>query len=379
MCPGPWTVNMSGEKVKTSPLRQRARRGEPFMNDTNNNESHTFLNDIISILSILKATGLITIYRVISTYELGPPTILRYIYTVITHIILHTVTAYNLYNLFTSGSTQIFYSYRETDNINYWIEILLCMITNITTVLICAKNYKAFLKILNDILKVDEEIDRKYSVNIANHCGFSILFILFIVGMQVYIIVLKITGIAETLNVATYFLIGFYSFQNGLSSIFIVYTSVLLRLITVRFEFLNSIINGYTYKEQNGKIKQRIRRLDNVQTQGIILSHPPPMDNFPEESLFSFRMYNKLLRLYKAINECCSLILVVYMGYAFYSITTTTYNLFVQITQRDMSSNVLQICFALLILHVAMLALLSRCSGQATDQVYFYITYMLYE
>ncbi|XP_065358267.1 gustatory and pheromone receptor 32a [Calliphora vicina] len=368
MCPGPWMVNMSGEKVKSSPVRQRPRN-PAFMNDPNNNESNTFLNDIPSILFILKATGLLPIYRMISNYELGPPNGIRRVYSMIAHALVHSMTIYNLYNLFSDGSTQLFYSYRETDNINYWIDILLCIVTYTTTVFICSKNSKSFLKILNDILKVDEEISRKSSVNIVNNCGFAVKFIILIVIFQCYIIILKILGINEPLTVPSYILIGFYSLQNGLSSIFIVFASILLRIVTVRFEYLNSVINGYTYREQKGKVRQRIRRLDNIRSPGSIPSQPPPMENFPDDSLFAFRMYNKLLRLYKAINESCSLILVVYMGYAFYSITTTTYNLFVQITtQRDMSINVLQICFVLLFLHTTMLALLSRCSGQATDQ-----------
>ncbi|KAM7351963.1 gustatory receptor 32a isoform 2-T2 [Cochliomyia hominivorax] len=361
---------MSGNKAKTSPIRQRARRANnSFLNDTNNNDSITFLNDITSILLILKATGLLSIYQTISDYELGPPRTLQRIYFIVSHVIVHAITIYNLYNLFSVDSTQLFYSNRETDNINYWIEILLCIVTYTTTVIMCSKNSKLFLNILNDILRVDEEIKRKISINVPNNCGFAVKFIILIVIFQWYIIILKIMDISAPLTAASYFLIGFYSLQNGLSSIFIVFASILLRLITVRFEYLNSIITGYTYRKQQDKAKQRIRLLDRTRQQGNIKPKTPPMENFPGDCLFAFRMYNKLFRLYKAINEGCSLILVIHMGYAFYSITTTTYNLFVQITtQLDMSINVLQICFALLIVHIAMLALLSRCAGQATNQ-----------
>ncbi|XP_013118265.1 gustatory and pheromone receptor 32a [Stomoxys calcitrans] len=154
---------------------------------------------------------------------------------------------------------------------------------------------------------------------------------------------------------------------NTLSSIFIVYASIMLRLLSVRFAYLNSLLTGYTYKEQQ-KPRQRLRTRA-ANNMRLAAPPAPAMANFPDDSLFTFRMYNKLLRLYKLVNDNCSLILVVYMGYAFYSITTTTYNLFVQITtQQGMSPYVLQICFALLVVHTAMLALLSRCSGEATDQ-----------
>lgn len=372
MSPGPLSINMNKEKVTTTTLQQRPTRRTftEFINQLNNNKTNTFLNDITIILFILKLTGLLTYYETVSTYELRYPNMLRRIYTFVAHTLVHVMTIYNIYNLFSNGSTQLFYSYRETDNINYWIEILLCIITYTTTIFICSKNSKSFLKILNDILKVDEEISRRFSVSVVNNCGFAIKFVILIVLFQCYIVILKIQGINEPLTVSSYVLIGFYSIQNGLSSIFIVYASILLRIIAVRFAYLNTIIQSYTYKELQGKMGERIQRIGKIHRRDNLLSSAPSMENFPGDSLFVFRMYNKLLRLFKVINDSCSLILVVYMGYAFYSITTTTYNLFVQITtQRDMSFNVLQICFALLFLHTAMLALLSQCSGDATSQV----------
>ncbi|XP_005186853.2 gustatory and pheromone receptor 32a [Musca domestica] len=365
MCPGPLSVSMKGSKIKQSPTLQR-ENDEIVLDDSmgSSPKSKTFLNDITSILVILKATGLMPLYVTLTAYELGPPKILNRIYSIAIHFMVHAMTIFNMYMLFTGGSNQLFYSYRETDNINYWIEILLCIVTYTTTVVVCSKNSKAFLKILNETLKVDEEIQQQFSATIVNDCGFAVKFIILILIFQWYIVLLKILLINEPLTVTSYVIISVYSIQNALSSIFIVYSSILLRLLSVRFAYLNSIINGYTYKEQQKT--RRFRTRIPTKDQATL---PPPMSSFPEDSLFAFRMYNKLLRLYKSVNESCSLILVVYMGYSFYSITTTTYNLFVQITtQLEMSLNILQICFALLFSHTAMLALLSRCSGEATDQ-----------
>lgn len=365
MCPGPINVNMSGEKMRSSPVRQR--QPDTIDLDDTTEKTKTFLKDITSIVFILKATGLLPLFQSLSRYELGAPGTVHRLYSIFIHFLVHAATIFNLYNLFSGGSTQLFYSYRETDNINYWIEIFLCIVTYTTTVMICSKNAKTSLKILNDILKVDEEINRQFAAVIENNCGFAVKFIIVIFIFQWYIVVLKILLIDEPLTVTSYILIGVYSIQNALSSIFIVYASILLRLLAVRFSFLNSIINGYTYKEQQRTTHRFRTRLPN---NGQIPAPPPPMVNFPDDSLFAFRMYNKLLRLYKSVNDSCSLILVVYMGYSFYSITTTTYNLFVQITtQQGMSTYILQICFTLLFVHTVMLALLSRCSGEATDQV----------
>ncbi|XP_075150867.1 gustatory receptor 32a [Haematobia irritans] len=353
--------------MKSSP-NQQERLDTIEQNDPpSNDKSETFLNDISSILIILKATGLLPLYDKISKYELGPPTIVYRLYSTIVHVLVHAMTIFNLYNLFSGGSQQLFSSYRETDNINYWIEIFLCIVSYTTTVFICSRNSKSFLKLLNDTLKVDDDINRQFSANITNNCGFAVLFIFLIVAFQGYIVILKILLIDEPLTITSYIIISVYSLQNALSSIFIVYASIMLRLVAVRFAYINSILKGYTFKEQQ-KLKVRFRT--RIPNKSWLAAPPPPaMENFPDDSLFTFRIYNKLLRLYKSVNENCSLILVVYMGYAFYSITTTTYNLFVQITtQQGMSINILQICFAFLVVHTAMLALLSRCSGEATDQ-----------
>ncbi|XP_061396142.1 gustatory and pheromone receptor 32a [Musca vetustissima] len=365
MCPGPLSVNMKESKMKQSPELQN-QNDAIILNGvtTGNTKAKNVLNDITSILLILKATGLMPLYETLSEYELGAPKVLSRMYSIVVHFMVHAMTIFNMYNLFSGGSNQLFYSYRETDNINYWIEILLCIVTYTTTVVVCSKNSKAFLKILNETLKIDEEIKQRFSATIVNNCGFAAKFIVLILAFQWYIVLLKILLIDQPLTATSYIIISVYSIQNALSSIFIVYSSVLLRLLSVRFAYLNSIINGYTYKEQQRTRRFRARIPNKEHT-----APPPPMSSFPDDSLFAFRMYNKLLRLYKSVNDSCSLILVVYMGYSFYSITTTTYNLFVQITtQMEMSFNVLQICFALLFSHTAMLALLSRCSGEATDQ-----------
>lgn len=315
-----------------------------------------------TLLFILKATGLLPIFEQISNYKIGPPTKSNQYYSFFIRVVVHTLTVFAIYNLFTPGSSQLFLSYRDTDNINQWIELLLCIFTFSVTVFICARNAQVFVKLINEILKVDEDINRQFGATLKNNCNFSAKFIFGIFVCQIYILVLKKLGINVPLTVTSYVLIGFYGLQNGLSTIFIVYAAALLRIITIRFEYLNMVLNGYSYVQQRKQQRRAVRRINDITT-GM-------MENFPEDSLFTFRVHNRLLRIYKTINDCCSLILVGYMGYAFYTITTTTYNMFVQITtQTDLSPIVMQLCFAWLCLHTALLALLSKSCGNATKEV----------
>lgn len=209
---------------------------------------------------------------------------------------------------------------------------------------------------MNDILKLDEEVRRQFGVVLSNHCNFSIKFLIVIVCCQAYILVLKIHAVDGTITATSYILIAFFVVQNGLTATYIVFASALMHTVCIRFRFVNQLLNGYTYVQQQtqGKTHRRIS-----------------MENFPEDSLFIYRTHNKLLRIYKGINECCSLIIVCFLGYSFYTVTTNWYNLFVQITSNKgiISADILQWCLAWLCLHTSLLALLSRNCGATTAQV----------
>lgn len=209
---------------------------------------------------------------------------------------------------------------------------------------------------MNEILKLDEEVRRQFGVVLGNHCNFSIKFLIVIVCCQAYIMILKIDAVDGTITPTSYILIAFYAVQNGLTATYIVFASALLHIVCIRFRFVNHLLSGYTYVQQQ-RHQSKSRRTS--------------MENFPEDSLFIYRTHNKLLRIYKGINECCSLIIVCFLGYSFYTVTTNWYNLFVQITNNKgvISTHILQWCLAWLCLHTSLLALLSRSCGATTSQV----------
>nr|AKI28982.1 gustatory receptor 32a [Bactrocera dorsalis] len=352
---------MSSNKVKPSPIQRHHNGLNQFLRQPPTHNS--FLRYMRITLCVLKATGLLPIYEEVSSYEVGPPTKPKIYYSFFIRGVVQTFTLFNLYNLVTPGSTgQLFYSYSDTDNVNKWIEYLLCMLSHSATVIICGRNSKLFIKILNEILKVDEGVFDRFRETLKNKCGFSLKYIVGICICQWYLIVLRVLAVKDTLNVNSYIFLFIYAVQNGMATIFIVFTAALLRILKMRFAHINTTLKGYTYSEQH-----KLRRIPGRDRDVIT------MDSFPEESLFIYRLHNKLLRIYRSINDCCSLILVAYMGYAFYTITTTTYNLFVQITTQRLSFNVLQTCFVWLAMHTCALALLSKNCGQATDEVNMYI------
>lgn len=366
MCQGAFSIIMNTNKNKNSALPQR----RVFLREPIQEENSVF-RDIRTVLFILKATGLLPIFEHKSLYQVEPPSKSNEFYSFFVRGAVHAFTIFYLYNLFTSGESQLFDTSqgsdnRDTDNINQWIEILLCILTYTATVIMCSRHSKAFLTIINDMLKVDEEMQQHFgnAASLKNNCGFSVKFLVFICFCQCYIVLLRIKGVSGNLTPTSYVLIIFYALQNGLSTTFIVFAAAILRIIAMRFSFVNKVLDGYTYVHQSKIVPAR----------NIDISI---METFPDDALFCFRMHNKLLRIYKATNDCCSLILVGYMGYAFYTITTNTYNLFVQITQKEISIQVLQWCSVWLLMHTALLVLLSRSCGLATNEVSCYSVFAL--
>nr|QKN21189.1 gustatory receptor [Zeugodacus cucurbitae] len=350
-----WIISMPPNKVKPSLIQRQHIGLNPFLRHTP--ISNPIFRDMQITLCVLKATGLLPIYEEVSKYEVGPPTKPNIFYSFFIRGIVQALTLFNLYNLLTPGSAQLFYSYSDTDNVNKWIEFLLCMLAHSATVTICGRNSKLFLKIINEILKVDEDVFDRFGTTLENKCGFSLKYIVGICVCQWYLMILRVLAVKDTLNVNSYVFIFIYAIQNGMATIFIVFTAALLRILKMRFAHINVTLKGYTYSHHR-KLRRFVGRDRDIVT----------MDTFPDDSLFIYRMHNKLLRIYRSINDCCSLILVAYMGYAFYTITTTTYNLFVQITTQRLSFNVLQTCFVWLAMHTCVLALLSKSCGQATDE-----------
>ncbi|EDW52563.1 gustatory and pheromone receptor 32a [Drosophila sechellia] len=379
MSPNTWVIEMPTQKARShpyprriSPYRMPVLTRDAFSRDAPpmpaRSHDHPVFEDIRTILSVLKASGLMPIYEQVSDYEVGPPTKTNEFYSFFVRGVVHALTIFNVYSLFTPISAQLFFSYRETDNVNQWIELLLCILTYTLTVFVCARNTTSMLRIMNEILQLDEEVRRQFGANLSQNFGFSVKFLVGIAACQAYIIVLKIYAVQGEITPTSYILLAFYGIQNGLTATYIVFASALLRIVYIRFHFINQLLNGYTYGQQHKRKEggARARRQRGDVNPNV---NPALMEHFPEDSLFIYRMHNKLLRIYKGINDCCNLILVSFLGYSFYTVTTNCYNLFVQITGKGMvSPNILQWCFAWICLHVSLLALLSRSCGLTTTE-----------
>ncbi|XP_062120910.1 gustatory and pheromone receptor 32a isoform X1 [Drosophila sulfurigaster albostrigata] len=360
MSPNTWVIEMNSHKSRSFTHRQAHPRSQlsndAFARRAVSNDNPVF-EDISTILSVLKASGLLPFYEQLSSYEVGPPSKTNEFYSFFVRGVVHALTIFNIYSLITPNSAQLFFSLRETDNVNQWIELLLCIFTYTLTVFVCARNTKSMLEIMNEILKLDKEVLRQFGVVLSNNCHFSVKFLVVIVCCQAYIMVLRIYAVKGVITPTSYILIAFYAFQNGLTATYIVFASALLRIVCIRFHFVNQLLNAFTYVQQQ-KLAKKSRRQPAVSN----------MEHFPEDSLFIYRTHNKLLRIYKSINECCSLIIVCFLGYSFYTVTTNWYNLFVQITNNKgiISAHILQWCLAWLCLHTSLLALLSRSCGATT-------------
>ncbi|XP_055850503.1 gustatory and pheromone receptor 32a isoform X7 [Episyrphus balteatus] len=302
------------------------------------------LHDLKLLLKILKAFGLFPIYTQVTNTEIEAPSKYNNIYSIIIRSTMHFLTVFNLYSMYHQSSVQDFSTERETDNINQYIEIIICVTTYTGTIILCSKHSNDFLTILKDILKVDSDIQETYRASVENNCKFSQKSVFGIIAAQIFLTSLKFTGGGIT-NWIQYIIIIFFAVQNSLCSMFMMLLAALLKVVSMRFEFVNMILNNYSYN------------MVGINARGM----------FEEDVAFAFRLHNKLLKIYKLLNEACSLMLAFFMGYAFYTITTNTYNIFVEFTTyTDISWSFLLDSFMWFGLNTVLLTILARNCGRAT-------------
>ncbi|XP_055384276.1 gustatory and pheromone receptor 32a [Condylostylus longicornis] len=168
----------------------------------------------------------------------------------------------------------------ETDNINQWIEIFLCITTYVTTIII------------------SWYYSRKHIENIN---------------------------------------------ENFTCAIFMIYLTGILNVITKRFDFINNILKNCVSDDNYGK-----NRINDI--------------------LFGFKIHTKLCNIMRDTNELSGVILLAFMGYSFYKITTDSYNSFVQVTQQTPSLLVLQNCAVWLVLNIFLLIIITECCGNVTSE-----------
>lgn len=135
MSPNTWIIEMASHKSHShshphSQVNPQSRQvsNDAFARRATPAESPVF-EDIGTILTVLKACGLLPFYEQISSYEVGPPTKTNEFYSFFVRGVVHALTIFNIYSLITPNADQLFFSLRETDNVNQWIELLLCIFT----------------------------------------------------------------------------------------------------------------------------------------------------------------------------------------------------------------------------------------------------------
>lgn len=112
---------------RISPYRG-AHDTNAFSRPTKSPDSPVF-EEIRTILLVLKASGLVPFYEQLSSYQVGPPSKTNEFYSFFVRGVVHALTIFNIYSLMTPNGSQLFYSMREMDNVNQWIELLLCIFT----------------------------------------------------------------------------------------------------------------------------------------------------------------------------------------------------------------------------------------------------------
>lgn len=137
MSPNSWVIEMAAHKSRLQVQPQQrilsphphALGNDAFVRSPDAPAGNPVFEDIGTILSVLKASGLLPIYEQVSSFEVGPPTRTNEFYSFFVRGVVHALTIFNIYSLMTPNGAKLFISLRETDNVNQWIELLLCILT----------------------------------------------------------------------------------------------------------------------------------------------------------------------------------------------------------------------------------------------------------
>lgn len=318
---------------------------------TNEDTSPKMFEDLKFLLQTLKYVGILPFYNVLSSWEVGPANKKDEYYSKFIRTMVYIFTGLNIYFMNKFGIfVNSFSKSNDTDNINQWIKVFLCIVAYVSTLVISGRNEKKILQIFNEILKIDKIIYQQYGVRVKNQCQLSNKTIVLIGFCYVYIIYIKSVLLGHaTFFLADFFLFSFYTLQYIICSMFVILIASILKIIFMRFAFINEVLD----------VQSACRKKFDISED----------DNVIDETLFVFKLHNKLIHLLKLVNKASSLILIAFMGYSFYTITTDCYNTFIEITtQKNISFAFIQLCLAWIVMNFSLLALLAVCCGWVTKE-----------
>lgn len=317
---------------------------------TNDDVSPKMFQDIRFLLFILKHVGILPFFRQVSPWEVAPPSLRDDYYSCFIRTLIYSFTILNLYFMNQYGLLMTFAKRNDTDNINMWIKVFLCIAAYVSTLFLSGRNEKKLIQMINDILKIDRIIYQQYGVRVKNECQLSNKTIILMVICYMYVIYTKSVLLSKgNMFLGEYFLFSFYSLQYIICSMFVILIASVLKIIYMRFAFINEVLG--------------------VQSEYRLKCEISENDNVIDETLFVFKLHNKLINVLKLVNTASSLILIAFMGYSFYSITTDCYNTFIEITtKREISTAFIKLCASWIVMNTSLLSLLAVCCGLVTKE-----------
>nr|QKN21415.1 gustatory receptor [Bactrocera dorsalis] len=322
-------------------------------------------------LLLLKYLGLLPFYTTLSAYEIGMPT-QRSMY--INRAILLAKFALNISHINAVLSPiilQLLFTRSKTDGITNLLDVVFCMLSDITITWTCARSTTEILLIINSFLRVDKLLKQHPDSPAERSCATNhfnrYLFLVF--G---YISLVMIAYVKHTLDYfSIYFCayITFYQLENAISCGFVVFISALLHLLTERFQYVNQLIEQYTSKNLVQK------RYPYTSTTSILsfkrntnMHDDTIMRMFAQNSATIYSLHIDLLDIYKMINKYAGLGLLMFLLYACYGLLSCAYGCYVCEWQRSDDLYYGIWTFSWIPLYAGIIILLATNCAKATNQ-----------
>ncbi|XP_053960503.1 gustatory and pheromone receptor 32a-like [Anastrepha ludens] len=333
------------------------------------------VKDLKWILLLLKVFGIIPIFQIVHAFKLTPPKARSYstLYTSFMRIFAFLVVVLDTLLIFTpTGGAKIFV-YGELDNATIALQILLSIAIYGLIMWKSAFKPPHFITIINSLLNVDKalQLHPRAPAALHNNCAFHKVYVGLLVMESCTIWVMNWVIVKELsprfLSVGLYFL---YLKKAAAFNGYIIFVAALLHLLAIRFRYLNNFIEMYTTKEDfYENLPKQSATHANVRQEGDE-SNELAMQYFAIDALFFYRMHNKLLEIYKKLNDYVHSVLLFFIALFFYASSMTAYQLYF-VAEMDTNFQIKSLvwCGIFICVYVPVAALLMSCCDAATKEV----------
>lgn len=320
---------------------------------------YTLVKDMKWILAVLKALGVVPIFKVVHEYKIALPQRHSFasLYTTLLRLFYFIGILLYMYIVFSPFANDIIFIYSKMDNMTIALQLFLGTLSCAIILWQSVQKSKNFILIINQLLGVDKELQQYAYAQKAleNNCALHERYMWLPLIHTVIVCIVEWRRMANcTSSVICVGLILFYLLLHAIINSYVIFVATLLHLLAVRFRYLNEFIKLYM-----------TRRGAYNNANNFVLA----LKTFSAEMLLFYGEHNNLLAIFRKLNNFVHTTLLFFIAYFSYSITLSMYQFYLMMQMDDMNVRGIIWCIVFLCIHLPIAALLINYSDAATKEV----------